>query len=93
MHGIPSKSRVLRKLERKFGDKFHLKLNIRSRPISNKHHEGNMNMTLKRKLNVLEIAEREANGTSVAWQDCGVHDALYVFLPCVSTPVRDRGKL
>jgi hypothetical protein len=51
-------------LERKLGGKFHLKLNIGSRPIANKYHEGKMKRTLKRELKVPEIAEREANGTS-----------------------------
>jgi hypothetical protein len=51
-------------LERKVGGKFHLKLNIGLRPIANKYHEGKMKRTLKRELKVLEIAEREANGTS-----------------------------
>ena len=46
------------------GGKFHLKLNIGSRPIANKYHEGKMKRTLKRELKVPEIAEREANGTS-----------------------------
>ena len=46
------------------GGKFHLKLNIGSRPIANKYHEGKVKRTLKRELKVLEIAEREANGTS-----------------------------
>ena len=53
-------------LERKFGGKFHLKLNIGSRPIANKYHEGKVKRTLKRELKVPEIAEREANGTSFA---------------------------
>ncbi len=52
-------------LERKVGGKFHLKLNIGLRPIANKYHEGKMKRTLKRELKVLEIAEREANGTSL----------------------------
>jgi hypothetical protein len=52
------------------GGKFHLKLNIGSRPIANKYHEGKMKRTLKRELKVPEIAEREANGTSVSWRDC-----------------------
>ena len=46
------------------GGKFHLKLNIGSRPIANKYHEGKVKRTLKRELKVPEIAEREANGTS-----------------------------
>ena len=51
------------------GGKFHLKLNIGSRPIANKYHEGKVKRTLKRELKVPEIAEREANGTSVSWSD------------------------
>ena len=35
-------------LERKVGGKFHLKLNIGSRPIANKYHEGKVKRTLKR---------------------------------------------
>ena len=46
------------------GGNFHLKLNISSKPIANKYHEGKMKRTLKRELKVPEIAEREANGTS-----------------------------
>ena len=52
-------------MERKVGGKFHLKLNIGSRPIVYKYHEGKMKRTLKRELKVPEIAEREANGTSL----------------------------
>ena len=47
------------------GGKFHLKLNIASRPIANKYHEGKVKRTLKRELKVPEIAERKANGTSL----------------------------
>ena len=54
-------------LERKLGGKFHLKLNMGSTPIANKYHEGKMKRTLKRELKVPEIAERKADGTSVAW--------------------------
>ena len=54
-------------LERKLGGKFHLKLNMGSKPIANKYHEGKMKRTLKRELKVPEIAERKADGTSVAW--------------------------
>ena len=54
-------------LERKVGGKFHLKLNMGSRPIANKYREGKVKRTLKRELKVPEIAEREANGTSVTW--------------------------
>ena len=47
------------------GGKFHLKLNIGSRPIANKYHEGKVKRTLKRELKVPELAERKANGTSL----------------------------
>jgi len=57
-------------LERKLGGKFHLKLKIASGSIANKYHEGKVKRTLKRELEVPEIAEGEANGTSAAWQDC-----------------------
>ena len=57
-------------LERKVGGKFHLKLNIGSRPIANKYHEGKVKRTLKRELKVPEIAEREPNRTSATWRDC-----------------------
>ena len=51
-------------LERKLGGKFHLKLNMGSRPIANKYREGKVKRTLKRELKVPEIAGREANRTS-----------------------------
>ena len=46
------------------GGKFHLKLNIHSRPIVNKYREGKVKRTLKRELKVPEIAGREAIETS-----------------------------
>ena len=48
------------------GGKLHLKLNIASRPIANKYHEGKMKRTLKRELKVPELAERKADRTSDA---------------------------
>ena len=48
------------------GGKFHLKLNMGSKPIANKYHEGKMKRTLKRELKVPELAERKADGTSRA---------------------------
>ena len=57
-------------LKRKVGGKFHLKLNIGSRPIANKYREGKVKRTLKRELKVPEIAKREANETSFLLQDC-----------------------
>ena len=59
-------------LERKLGGKFHLKLNMGSKPIANKYHEGKMKRTLKRELKVPELAERKADGTSDAWRVFGV---------------------
>ena len=49
------------------GGRFHLKLNICLRPIANKYYEGKMQRTLKRELQVLEIARREVSWTSFAW--------------------------
>ena len=48
------------------GGKFHLKLNMGSKPIANKYHEGKMKRTLKRELKVPELAERKADRTSDA---------------------------
>ena len=59
-------------IERKCGGKCHLKLNVGMSPIANKYHEGKVKRTLKRELKVFEIAETEANGTSVSWRDCCV---------------------
>ena len=53
-------------LQRKMGGKFHLKLNIGTRPIANKYREGKMKSTLKRKLIVRETVSREAHGISNA---------------------------
>ena len=41
------------------GGKFHLKLNIGTRPIANKYREGKMKSTLKRELKARETVERE----------------------------------
>ena len=50
---------------RKFGGKFHRKLNISSSPIANKYHEGKVKSTLKRELNVPEIVVNQAIGINV----------------------------
>ena len=47
-------------LQPKKGGKFHLKLNIGTRPIANKYREGKMKSTLKRELKVRETVKREA---------------------------------
>ena len=41
------------------GGKFHLKLNIGSRPIANKYREGKVKRSLKKEGKVLEIFNRE----------------------------------
>ena len=51
-------------MERKFVGKFQLKLNIGSKPIVYKYHEGKMKRTLKRELKVPALAERKADGIS-----------------------------
>ena len=68
------------------GGNFHLKLNISSKPIANKYHEGKMKRTLKRELKVPEIAEREANGTSLAREIAARRGD-------VSLPQRKRGSV
>ena len=47
-------------LQSKMGGKFHLKLNIGTRPIANKYCEGKMKSTLKRELTGRETVKREA---------------------------------
>ena len=78
-----SESRSL-EVERKVGGKFHLKLNNGLRPIANKYHEGKMKRTLKRELKVLEIAEREANGTSLLVEIAACF-CVWCFSTCKST--------
>ena len=46
-------------MQPKVGGKFHLKLNIGTRPIANKYREGKMKSTLKRELKVRETVKRE----------------------------------
>ena len=43
------------------GGKFHPRLNINTRPIANKYHEGKVKRTLKRGLKVHETVMGEAN--------------------------------
>ena len=61
-HGVrgPFKESRSSGLERKLGGKFHLKLNIGSRPIADKYREGKMKRTLKRGYEVPENAERKS---------------------------------
>ncbi len=47
------------------GGKFHPRLNIDTRPIANKYHEGKVKRTLKRGLKVHETAKGEANASVV----------------------------
>ena len=58
-------------IQSKIGGKFHLKLNMGSRPIANKYCEGKMKRTLKRELKGLEIAKMEPFGGSVTAADIG----------------------
>ena len=62
-------SRTL-EMVRKVGGNLLLKLNNDSRPIAKKYREGKVKRTLERELKVSEIAEREANETSLLWRDC-----------------------
>ena len=50
---------------RKVGGNLLLKLNNDSRPIAKKYREGKVKRTLERELKVSEIAEKEANETSL----------------------------
>jgi hypothetical protein len=47
------------------GDRSHPKLNTRRRPIAKKYRDGKVKRTLKKRLKVLEIVERESSGTSI----------------------------
>ena len=52
------------------GGRFHPRLNINTRPIANKYHEGKVKRTLKRGLKVHETVMGEANAAVVfsrAW--------------------------
>jgi hypothetical protein len=60
---IFKESRSLR-LERKVGEKFHLKLNINGVSIVYKYREGKTKRTLKRELKGTEIAVKEAESFS-----------------------------
>ena len=53
-------------MQSKMGGKFHLKLNIGTRPIANKYCEGKMKSTLKRELIGRETVRREAIEVSSA---------------------------
>jgi len=53
-------------MQPKMGGKFHLKLNIGTRPIANKYREGKMKSTLKRESKVRETVVREPIEVSMA---------------------------
>ena len=59
VYGSSSESHVPRDWSAKWVVNFISKLNMGSRPIANKYHEGKMKRTLKRELKVPEIAERK----------------------------------
>jgi hypothetical protein len=50
------------------GGRFHPRLNINTRPIANKYHEGKVKRTLKRGLKVHETVMGEANAAVVFMQ-------------------------
>ena len=50
------------------GGRFHPRLNINTRPIANKYHEGKVKRTLKRGLKVHETVMGEANAAVVSIQ-------------------------
>ena len=80
---------------RKFGGKFHRKLNISSSPIANKYHEGKVKSTLKRELNVPEIVVNQAIGINVV-KELGrklFHPALTNFRPGLFGAVCCSGSL
>jgi hypothetical protein len=54
-------------MQPKMGGKFHLKLNIATRPIANKYREGKMKRTLKRELKVRETVKREPNKANICF--------------------------
>jgi len=58
-------SRVLWDWSANIGGKFLLRLNITTKPIANKYHEGKVKRTLKRGLKVPEIVKGEADVTIV----------------------------
>ena len=55
------------------GGKFHLKLNMATRPIAYKYREGKLKRTLKKELKVLEIVKGEPleSGVLKGWCDLG----------------------
>ena len=55
-------------MQPKMGGKFHLKLNIDTRPIANKYREGKMKSTLKRESKAREAVKMETIKVSSAWQ-------------------------
>ena len=68
-------------MQPKMGGKFHLKLNIGTRPIANKYREGKMKSTLKRESKAREAVKMETievssaclviNPVSPLWRSAG----------------------
>jgi len=54
-------------MQPKMGGKFHLKLNMGTRPIAHKYCEGKMKSTLKRESKARETVKREPIEASSAW--------------------------
>ena len=96
MSGIPIRS-VLHEsgclgMQPKMGGKFHLKLNIGTRPIANKYREGKMKSTLKRELKGREAVKMEpfeaSNGTVIF--SLFPHDSCHAFRTVQSVRGLDR---
>lgn len=77
-------SRPLAK-DRKGGGRVHLKLDSGLGPIANKYHEGNVRRTLKRKLNVHEIAASKAYDVLSCFTRFALQDLSVLIRVCTAT--------
>jgi hypothetical protein len=83
-------------MQPKMGGKFHLKLNIGTRPIANKYREGKMKSTLKRESKGREAVKMEpfeaSNGVvifSLAIRLCQVSEQFKAFGVWILSRMRD----
>ena len=79
------------------GGRFHPRLNINTRPIANKYHEGKVKRTLKRGLKVHETVMGEANAAVVfiliRFVVCFDRQLHLVSMSSVSRRVENRRKV
>ena len=61
-------------MQPKMGGKFHLKLNMGTRPIANKYREGKMKSTLKRESKAREAVKMETIKVSSAYLTINFRD-------------------